>query len=59
MTYPQLVDHKNCSLLKPERRDFMQLVETRGFDLSPLFASGAVYTSSVLDMLLCQVGRKA
>ena len=37
MTYPQLVDHKNCSLLKPERRDFMQLVETRGFDLSPLF----------------------
>jgi hypothetical protein len=31
-------------------------MDTRSFDVSPLFASGAVYTSSILDIVLSQVG---
>ncbi len=52
----QLVDYKNSSMLKPEAHDFNHILDSRSFDVSPLFASGAVYTSSILDMVLSQVG---
>lgn len=30
-------------------------VSVRGFEMSPHYASGMMYTSAVLDMVLCQV----
>ena len=50
----QLVEYNNTSLLKP---NMMYATEagSQGFELSPHYASGIVYTSTVLDMVLCQV----
>lgn len=50
----ELVDYNNTNFLKPELADFSETADKRGYQLSQHFASGTVYTSSVLDILMCQ-----
>ena len=52
----QLIEHNNTPLLKPSSMYETESTILRGFELSPHYASGIMYTSSILDMMLCQVG---